>query len=292
VRVPPEAAPVVRGGGRARLLAALPPEIRAFIERHGLSPKRGRALLEKNVDIAELQRLIDRGAPKEDASLLAANEGNTAVRIAHALLDRGYSAQDGLATVADAYRCGLADALLTLAESPLLLNPEVLVRLIREGSRSHPGYLQAVRDAAARVADGHRVALERGADVLDLDAREAIQHKEVTSRRADEVGKDLQNAAEQLRGERGEAPPRGFWRILDIRITSEANPLYDAGHAELLDLLNRTNRLHGVDRVKVTNGRGTFEFESPQRNGQFRPYAGPTPPRVPPVVGTEREREE
>jgi len=159
-----------------------------------------------------------------------------------------------------------------------------LIQLLHRAAKGDSGYAQAVRDAASALARGHRVELERGADVVDHTSKRATQHKELTSKRSDEVITKMKDAAEQLRGEKGEMPPGGYERVVDIRVVNEANPLYRAGPARWLHELNRASKMHGVDAVRVTNAEGMLYFRSSRANGRFEQV-----PMLPVTTAPDRE---
>jgi hypothetical protein len=284
----PEPARDARAAPEPARDAPAPDPYQQLADELGLSRKRVRLLRANQIDLARLRTLLERGVNADELTQRAAEFGNGFLRVVEALLDRRYDANRVLRVAADAARSGTLTAVELLARSPRFLNPNALDSLLHRGSRVLPGLLRAIRQAAARVERGHRVSLEERGDIVDLTTREVVQLKEVTSPRADQGELALEGAAEQVRGQSGETPPRGFARIVDVLFTSERNPWHAADEAGLLELLRTLKRMHGIDRVRITNGQGTFEFESPAQDGNFEPYRGRRPIPIRPI-GTSRD---
>jgi len=124
--------------------------------------------------------------------------------------------------------------------------------------------VQALEDAVARLQKGHKVALEGGgADVVDYTTKEAIQHKRIFGQER-ELKDVLREAAEQLSGKRGELPPEGYKKVIDVRFDPKSsNPLKGGDRNALRAAFAERNRLEGVDRILVTTDKGTFVFDPP-----------------------------
>jgi hypothetical protein len=107
-------------------------------------------------------------------------------------------------------------------------------------------------------------APEGQADVIDFGKNEALQIKVVTSKSEAAVVDNAAKAASQLRGETGEIPPPGMRKIADVRIENANNPLADLERPDLLRGLRDNGldatKLGGVDVLRVTNRRGSFDF--------------------------------
>jgi len=229
-----------------------------------------------------LARLLARRGP-DDVVLLIDQLGVPGVEIVDGLTRQGVADTVAVDAAVIAQRIGVAAEVRQLATSGNLENPGGLRGFLREvdlevkvGQR---GKLTSLQDAARRSESG-RVALEQsgeartetgavsGADIIDHGAREALQQKVVTgASRPDAVNPvtvNLEKAASQLRGESGEVPPAGYARIADIRIENPANTMFLLERAVLLEALRNDGvdaaMLLGVDRVQVTNGRGTHVY--------------------------------
>ena len=75
-------------------------------------------------------------------------------------------------------------------------------------------------------------------DVINYTGRHARQMKVVTSADPNAVIEHIRYAiAEQLSGNTGEHPPRGFRRIAEVRIENPLNPLHGASHDAVLAAL-------------------------------------------------------
>ena len=81
---------------------------------------------------------------------------------------------------------------------------------------------------------------------------------------ANPVTINLEKAASQLRGESGETPPKGYTRIIDIRLIEPSNAMFPLERAALLDALRADGvnqaTLRGVDQVRITNGTDTHTY--------------------------------
>jgi hypothetical protein len=231
-----------------------------FGQRHNLKPELVERMRLRQADLTSTERLIQRGVDPTDASTLAANHGDGAVDLAHALIDRGVEPAKARATANNAGRAGLAEDVRTLTEHGV--DPATLDNRLIQIRQGKTGNAQAIRDAAGRVREGHDVGLELGADVVDHTTREAVQHKEVTGTSQRALGNNIDSAGEQLAGAH-EQPPPGYERVADVRLVEPKNPLYMADRSTLAGLLKGRKSLSHTDVVRITNGRGTFTFRGP-----------------------------
>jgi len=151
-----------------------------------------------------------------------------------------------------------------LVRDPRFRNPEELRHFLQGWRPSQEGKVQALEDALARLQKNHHVALENGsADVVDYTTREAIQHKRIFGE-GDSIKQGMEEAATQLQGRRGEVPPKGFTRVVDIRFDERStSPLRAADRNMLRAEFATRDELAGVDRVQITTDRGTYVFEPP-----------------------------
>jgi len=200
---------------------------------------------------------------------VAAAAASAESEIVAALVRHGLSEQQARAVASSAAKNGVVEKVQALVTSPGYKNPENLSGFLSEwkaGGRE--GKVQALEDAVARLQKGHRVALEGGgADVVDYTAREAIQHKRIFGRER-ELKDVLGEAAEQLRGKKGEVPPESFKKVIDVRFDLQStHPLKGGGRNALRAAFPDRDELKGVDRILITterspNGR-PFEFDPP-----------------------------
>jgi len=200
---------------------------------------------------------------------VAAAAASAESEIVTALMRHRLSEQQARAAAQLAVRRGVVEKVEALAKSPGYKNPEDLSGFLGEWKPGgKEGKAQALEDALARLQAKHEVALEGGgADVVDYTAREAIQHKRIFGKER-ELKDVLREAAEQLRGERGEMPPEGYKKIIDVRFDpGSSHPLKAGDRKAVRAAFAERVDLKGVDRVLITtdkspNGR-PFEFDPP-----------------------------
>jgi hypothetical protein len=223
-----------------------------------------------------LARMIRRGFDSANLALLVDELGKQGIEIVDRLMTDGIQRNPATEVARLAKQVGAMDDVHKLVTSGNLENPNGLLRFMRRAA-ADPNLLAQLREAAQRSAGG-RVALEKSlspkgeADVIDHARQEALQIKEVgtpggtdpggnyVSRVADYVN----DAAGQLRGERGEMPPSGYKTIVDVRIVGRSNKLFPLDRAQLLQTLRgegvTQSSLRGVAEVRVTNGTGQHTF--------------------------------
>jgi hypothetical protein len=218
-----------------------------------------------------LGSLLRRGFDADEVVLLADEIGAIGLDSVDGLMDQGVERNPALESARLAKQVGAADDVKTLVRSRNLLNPRGLRNFLRqvadEVDAGQEGKLRQLQEAAKRSASG-RVALERApegqADVIDFGKNEALQIKVVTSKSEAAVVDNAAKAASQLRGETGEIPPPGMRKIADVRIENANNPLADLERPDLLRGLRDNGldatKLGGVDVLRVTNRRGSFDF--------------------------------
>lgn len=185
--------------------------------------------------------------------------------VASALMSRGIPELQAQAIARRATELRVLEQIGELARNSRYRNPEGLRDFLDRWNRQNEGKIQALEDAVSRVRKGHEVALEgEGADVVDYTTHEAIQHKRIFGESRD-IGERMSDAAAQLRGERGEVPPEGFTKIIDIGFDSHSDsPLRQADRNGLRKAFpSDREEIKGVDRIRITNDRGAFEFEPP-----------------------------
>jgi len=219
-----------------------------------------------------------RAAGGRGRGTVAAAAASAESDIATALMRRGLSEQQAraaaqLAVRRGVVRRGVVEKVQALVESPGYRNPENLQKFLNDWKiNGSEGKVQALDDAMARLEKGHAVALEGGgADVVDYTAREAIQHKRIFGEGKTALRDDLAEAARQLRGVKGESPPEGFKRIIDVRFDPKSNhPLRGGDRNAVRAAFADRGDLKGVDRIRITTGKspngGSFEFDPPFPN--------------------------
>jgi hypothetical protein len=192
--------------------------------------------------------------------------------IVTALMRKGLSEQQARGVADAAAKNGVVEKVQALAKSPGYRNPENLPKFLSDWNAMEEGKVQALEDAVARLQQRHQVALEGGgADVVDYTTREAIQHKRIFGKGEEALRKVLREAAEQLRGKRGEMPPEGFKKVIDVRFDPKSsNPLKGGDRNAVRAAFAEREPLDGVDRILITtdkspNGR-PFEFDPPFPN--------------------------
>jgi polyhydroxyalkanoate synthesis regulator phasin len=177
------------------------------------------------------------------------------------------SEQQARAVADAAAKNGVVEKVQALVKSPGdYKNPENLSGFLSEWKASgKEGKVQALEDAVARLQKQHKVALEGGgADVVDYTAKEAIQHKRIFGEKEGKLGDVLGEAADQLSGSRGEIPPKGFKKVIDVRFDPRStHPLKGGDRNAVRAAFPDRDRLKGVDRIFITTNRGTFQFDPP-----------------------------
>jgi hypothetical protein len=149
--------------------------------------------------------------------------------IAAALVRRGIPETQARKTAGMAADHGVLDKVEKLVKSPGYRNPENLGKFLDGWNPQNEGKIQALDDALTRLRGGHEVALEGGgADVVDYTTCEAIQHKRIFGESERAIGSAMKEAARQLRGEKGEFPPR---RLYDCHRHAFRWAIYES-HAE------------------------------------------------------------
>ena len=230
-----------------------------------------------------VQRLLDRGFGTEEIVLLADEVGGSGVATIDGLTGQGVAKPVAIDAARIASRIGAAAEVEQLSRPGALENPgglrKFLLEVQAELRTGLQGKLTSLRDAAQRSGSG-QVALEKsaaaktesggisGADIIDHGSKEAIQQKVVTGGSrpdaANPVTINLEKAASQLRGESGETPPKGYTRIIDIRLIEPSNAMFPLERAALLDALRADGvnqaTLRGVDQVRITNGTDTHTY--------------------------------
>lgn len=258
----------------------------AFAKRHGLSEARAAELRAAGVDPKRLEALIKGGKqppkPPEVAAQTALDEIQLAKSFERLGVAKGKKATTYARAAGDAGIIEKVNELLSHV-GKRYRNPEKLgpiVESIRNGAAEH---MQALDDALARMSEGHEVSIEAEADVVDHTSKEAIQHKQVKSPNAEQVGANIRGATKQLagKGDKAEVPPPGYKRIADIRLKKE-NPMYEKSPSEIQEYLKQMKGRHDKAvssiegdqnsiieglapdlEVRVTNATGTHRFSGP-----------------------------
>jgi len=196
---------------------------------------------------------------------VAAASASAESEIATELMRKGLSEPQARVAAQLAVRRGVAEKVQALAKSPDYKNPEKLPKFLNDWNPTEEGKVQALEDAVARLQQQHKVALEGGgADVVDYTAKEAIQHKRLFGEGKDALRDVLEEAAEQLRGKRGEIPPEGYKKIIDVRFDPRSNhPLKGGDRNAVRAAFAKRADLKEVDRILITTDKGTFEFDPP-----------------------------
>ncbi len=229
-------------------------------------------------------RLLRGGMDPDTLALLMSDLGPAGLETIDGLTRAGVGQNVAIDAARIANRIGVADEVARLTSSGNLRNAGGLRNFLRQieaelrvGNRGKLRQLQF----ATELSQHGPVALEvdpeapadgggpgRG-DVMDAGEGKVYSMKVVTSADRAAVPDHVRFAAEQLRGETGEAPPAGFRRIIRIEIEGprpgrNPNPLLDASRGEILRELRdygvTRDSLRTVDSVQVVNQRGTFTF--------------------------------
>ncbi|MDQ1728834.1 MAG: hypothetical protein QOD33_959 [Pyrinomonadaceae bacterium] len=217
------------------------------------------------------QRLLRNGFDSTELILLLQELHQAGIQTIDGLMRAGVQKAPAIEAARLARQIGAVEEVTQLATSGNLENPLGLRNFLREVAAElevgNQGKLTQLREAAQRSSGGP-VAIERSArgqaDIIDFGRQEALQMKVVSSPEPAQVGVRVNEAASQLRGERGEVPPAGFKTIADIRITNPDNPMFPLNRAQLLLQLRNNGvtqaSLAGVGEVHVTNGSGTHVY--------------------------------
>jgi hypothetical protein len=172
-----------------------------------------------------------------------------------------------------AHQVGAGPQVIALVNSGKLQNLQGLRNYLNvvasEVKQGKTGRLDQLLEAADRAKKGSRVSLEREADVVDIDQKEALQLKTVTSPDARRVVDAIQEAINQIAGARGETPPAGFKRIVQVTVRSPDNPIGNANregvHAALKGNLSNLDKLSPPGapegEVRITSQQGAFTFK-------------------------------
>jgi hypothetical protein len=178
------------------------------------------------------------------------------------LVAAGLSKDRARRAVVYASNSGLLDELVVL--SAKVKDPKGLYDALCKINAGDAGTKLAFEDAAVRARAGADVDVENGqADVIDHSTREAVQYKRVQGAGAGGFYNNLREAAKQVRGEKGEVPPAGFTKVVDVRIVNDKHAFWNFTQNQLQEKLDDTPELHGVDIIRITNGEGMFEFTPP-----------------------------
>jgi hypothetical protein len=268
----------------------------AFAKKHGLSESRAAELRAAGADLKRLEALIKGGKkhppkPPEVAAQTALDEIQLAEGLERSGVAKGKKATKVARAAGDAGIIEKVNELLGHV-GKLYRNPQDLAPVIEAIGDGHMQHMQALNDGLARMNRGHEVSIEAEADVVDHTTKEAIQHKEIKSSEPNQLGANVQSAANQLAGHTGEIPPPGYERVADVRV-KPSSPWYKKSAAEIQTYLKEMKARH--DRkmagdpdadpnamieglapdleVRVTNANGTYRFRGPD----FEPILDPTP---------------
>lgn len=254
-------------------------------QRHGLDDVVVEILRVERVDPAVADRLLAKGMDPFDLAELALDHGAEGVGAVDVMSEANVPVHVAGQALAKARDMGIARQVIELISSQRLENlpglRNFLEGVARELARGQLGKYNQLMEARDRAMRGDRVGVEGRqhlssdaesgkADVIDYTTRQAVQMKTVTSASKLAVLENLQSAIDQLGGETGELPPRGFQRIADVRIEGARNPLRVASRAQLLVELR--GALSGLDNlipddaapgiVRITNAISTFLFSA------------------------------
>jgi len=217
-----------------------------------------------------LGRLLEKGFDPNEVMRLADELGASGLEIVDAQLrHKNISKNQAIDATRIAKRIGATDDVHRLMTSGNHENPEGLRKLLRdieaEMAEKPPRFnkRRQLEEASLRAGNGHRISIERSnkppgkADIIDHDTKEAIQLKVQTSGEPKRLAKNVRDGAEQVLGKRGEEPPSGYRKVVDVRIEGEKNNLSSKSREELLEELKRQGitqkELEGVDELRITN---------------------------------------
>jgi hypothetical protein len=156
-----------------------------------------------------------------------------------------------------------------IINSGKLRDPETLGKLLNNYNTQTDisaalGNLFEAEFAARLARYGHEISLGQGADVVDHTNRYAWQLKNISS---GDISTPLNDAASQLKGKKGEQPPLGYRRGIQIRITNSQHPDYQKTPEQLEDIIRRSistdtdNKWGNVNQVQITIGNKTHVFD-------------------------------
>jgi hypothetical protein len=182
---------------------------------------------------------------------------------------------------------GLLRNVKELATNPNMRNPQALNGLLDDIAKGKAGAVNEIDRAVQRLNQGHDIQLGAqnriGGDVVDYTDQEVMQMKDVSSAQTDAVGRNMEDAANQLagKGSKGqripgekdtEVPPTRedgtpFTRTIDVTLRNPENPLYNADREQVEQFVREEmaeiGEKESVDRVVITTGKGVFVFEGP-----------------------------
>jgi RNase P/RNase MRP subunit p29 len=173
-----------------------------------------------------------------------------------------------------------------LEASGRLNNPQGLRNALEDATpelieKGRSGHLRELEIALERVRQGHDVQLgamydyrlgrDVGGDVVDFTAKEVIQSKDLTAKSEATLWENIETAALQAMGKRGEFPPidsRGteFKKVIEIRIDPiESGQLAKINGRILLKKLEERVQLHGEMQdfdglIRIRVGERIMEF--------------------------------
>lgn len=117
---------------------------------------------------------------------------------------------------------------------------------------------------AEEIALGKKVQIENGhadLEVFDIPVPESYQMKQVSTASEDGVKSNIELADNQLSGVNGETPSAGHTKIVEVKMTNSANPLYSLNEADLLQKLKGLNlNISSAEKIVIQNGVDRFVF--------------------------------
>jgi hypothetical protein len=156
-----------------------------------------------------------------------------------------------------------------IINSGKLRNPEKLKDLLNNYRTNNDqgalGNLFALELAARAVRSGSEISLEAGGDVVDHTNKRVWQAKNVDGDNS--LSSNLNGAAEQITGKKGEVPTPGYTRGIAIKITNPNNADYKKTPKELeksiADSISKDprNKWGTVNQVQITIGDKTHVFK-------------------------------
>ncbi|MBL8152335.1 MAG: hypothetical protein JNN15_20615 [Blastocatellia bacterium] len=239
----------------------------------------GKVFSQKGIELTQVKALMNRGVTLDDLTRIATSSGKKGIEIVDSLTSiKGVSQQSAVKVAKLAQDLGKLDMIHGLVRSGNLENPASLGSFLQKVSNDirngRTGSLAQVEEAASRVANGRRVALEESfnpagkADLIDNTSKEAMQMKVVTSKEASRVATSVKEAASQLAGKGGKAgqanelPPTGYTRVIDVWLQDAS--FSKLSRQQLLDLLRKegvsASDLTNVDKIQIKTQSGTYTF--------------------------------
>ena len=261
-------------------------------EKHAVDDVVTQILREQKIDPALVERLLANKMNPFDIAETALDFGGEGLRAIETMVKGNVQPKAAMAVLSMARDMGISDQVIALVNSGKLESLQGLKKFMTEISQElsqmdpapgnwHTGKFNELMEAYRRaVQQGHDVSLGGNAaakggkpagkaDVIDYDAKQALQSKTVTGPKLENVIDNLQKAVDQLNGEHGELPPEGYQRIADIIIEGPKNELFQASRDQIAAALK--GKIHGLDKlspkgatpgvVRVKNAISTFIFQ-------------------------------